>query len=212
MGDGPGIVSSPESSHPSHPPHPPHPPRPPNPSNPPKIACVGSRQTPRPILQWMEEMGAKIIRLGYRMASGNGLRADQAWAKGANEVDPRMVHLFLPWPKFEQEAIWDKNRVVIYSELPRKLQDHMEAIVRRVHPAPRNLVTSHYALHGRNIMVVKGALAVIGWQKPGHPGGTGMAYALARHFEIPVFDVTTDEQREAAEIFLIMNSPGRRKR
>ena len=165
----------------------------------PKIAGIGSRKTPKAILEWMKLMGAEIVKNGFWLASGNASGADQAWATGANTVNPRRVHICLPWDEFERDQIWDANRLTVYTELPRQTKRQISSLIKALHPAGDRLSDVHLALLGRNALIVHQASAVIGWMNPERPGGTGMAYILARRWNIPVFNVATEAERQAAE-------------
>lgn len=53
----------------------------------PKIACIGSRQIGK--YQFLcYQVGQKVVRSGYFLATGNATGADQAFAAGANSIDP----------------------------------------------------------------------------------------------------------------------------
>jgi len=143
------------------------------------IACVGARATPAPILSWMEETGAKLISQGYAITSGNAPGADQAWARGANTVDPRHVSLFLPWEDFERAAIHPANRVCVFN--PNIHQRFIE--LARVTGSKRRI-----ALLARNAMIVDGAHCVLGYLAAGD-SGTRHAFGCAQRQSIITLNV-----------------------
>ena len=60
-------------------------------------AGIGSRQTPGHILSAMEQLGKSLAEQGWVLRTGNCQGADQAFQRGANTVNPKLVELFLPW-------------------------------------------------------------------------------------------------------------------
>ena len=122
------------------------------------IACIGSRETPPHILQWMEETGAAIVRLGFTIVSGNAPGADQAWARGGNSVDPDRVELCLPWESFEALAVHSKNTTrALHDRAHKRYFDIAEAN----HPARSRLTPGGQRLHARK--PARSAAAVVGW-------------------------------------------------
>ena len=76
-----------------------------------RFACIGSRRTPPAYLKLMEYLGEAIVENGDWVVSGNCKGADQAYAKGANKVDPTKVLLYLPWKTYETSALVKGNEV-----------------------------------------------------------------------------------------------------
>jgi hypothetical protein len=160
-------------------------------------ACIGARTTPTKVLSWMARIGERIASAGGRIASGNSTGADQAWAAGANKVDPRSVIVCLPWRRFEAHAIVEGNEIFNLEDLPEEEMHQMFTLVRNIHPAWRDLKVSAKKLLARNVAIVKGRKAVIGYvdhDKIGG-GGTGIAFRLADHFKVPTFDVSDENVR-----------------
>ena len=164
----------------------------------PVIACIGSRDTPPIILDWMVETGAALVRAGYEIRSGNAPGADQAWARGGNSADPRRVTLCLPWEDFEEAAIVPGNvvRVLKLAE-----SDHYVRDVRDTHPNFGVLTSGAVRLHARNAMIVEGAHLVLGALNPTKPGGggTGSAFRIAQRYKIATFNVADAFMRECIE-------------
>lgn len=165
-----------------------------------RIACVGSRETPTPILSWMEEMGARLVQAGYTIVSGNAPGADQAWARGGNSIDPSRVELCLPWEGFEAAAIHGRNHV-------RVIHPHDERYymaVRHTHPKFGSLTSAALNLHARNAMIVDDVEMVLGYLNHAKPGGggTGSPFRIARWYgRAQIFDVSDDDQRRYIEEF-----------
>lgn len=147
------------------------------------IACVGARTTPLPILSWMEETGAKLASAGYMIASGNAPGADQAWARGANRVEPARVFLYLPWDDFERAAVHVGNKVRVFN--PKNHQRFVEAagVVASLHGS-----SGRIALLARDAMIVEGAHCVLGYLGAGS-GGTMHTFRLAQRQHIITMNV-----------------------
>ena len=144
------------------------------------IACIGSRATPAPILSWMEETAAKLVSAGYAITSGNAPGADQAWARGANTVDPTRVTLFLPWANFEPQAVHPKNRICTFR--PSDHQRYAELAL-----ATRS-AAAQLGLLARNAMIVDGVHCVLGYMGAGK-SGTRHAFGIAQLQKIITMNV-----------------------
>lgn len=161
------------------------------------IACIGSRETPQIVLDWMIETGRKLVTAGYEIRSGNAPGADQAWAAGGNTVDPTKVTLCLPWDSFETTAIHGHNVVQV---IKTKQQRYFDA-VKDTHPRFGQLSTAAILLHARNAMIVDGVHCVLGSLNPGKPGGggTGGAFRMAQRQGIVTFNVADALVRQMIE-------------
>ena len=147
------------------------------------IACIGSRATPAPILSWMEETAAKLVFAGHTIASGNAPGADQAWARGANTVDPTRVALFLPWDSFERQAVHPRNRVCIFSS-----SSHQRFVQLAMPRGPLRDTPGQIALLARNAMIVDGVHCVLGYLGVGK-SGTRHAFGCAQRQGIITMNV-----------------------
>ena len=158
-----------------------------------RVACIGSQETNRDLLEYIGALGVSIVRLGGVVASGNAPGADQAWARGGNLIDPSRVELCLPWKGFEKGAIHSANRVrVLAPPAEDPSSQYYFDIAEAAHPTWGALTVPGRYLHARNVMIVKGSAFVVGsinHQKRGG-GGTGSAFRIAKLFEIPTYDIT----------------------
>jgi hypothetical protein len=159
-----------------------------------RIACIGSRETPLPVLSWMEEVGEKLVWTGYTVVSGNAPGADQAWARGGNRADPARVELCLPWEYFNASALNGRNpiRVVRTADV---VHAKFYELVRETHPSWGKLSADDLQLHARNAMIVTGADVVLG-SVGAHGGGTAAAFRMAQRLRIPTFNVADALTRE----------------
>lgn len=154
-----------------------------------KVATIGSRSTPGPILTLMENIGAYLVSNGYIISTGNAKGADQAFARGANRVNPKLVRLYLPWPSYEIENIVPYNEVIPYQE------ESWLTEAAKYHPKWSTLKDSVKKLHARNVGIVKGACQIIAFPNNNKigGGGTGMGLRLAEAYSIPLIDLSKQE-------------------
>jgi hypothetical protein len=162
------------------------------------IACIGSRETPDDILQTIEHLGEMIAAAGLTVVSGNAIGADQAFAKGANQVDPTKVKLFLPWPKYQEEAFVDGNSIeVVYSS-------SLEELAAKHHPGWNYLNQPVRKLMTRNAAIIKAAHdstgLVIGYLDLYHKGGggTGHGWRIATEFGMELINLADKDSKNKA--------------
>lgn len=150
------------------------------------FACIGSRGTPASHLEVMRQIGGLIARDGNRVVSGNCKGADQAYQLGANEVDPKLVRIYLPWHSYERDAIQQGNEVSV--------TDTNEAIklAESHHPAYQYLKPAVKKLMNRNGSIVLGSkymFAYLNHSVKGS-GGTGHGWSIADSLGIPRLDLS----------------------
>lgn len=144
-------------------------------------AGIGSRQTPSTVLMYMTRLAKRLAELGFVLRSGGAGGADTAFEAGAGEAK----EIFLPWKGF------NGNKSRLYSQ-----SDEAYAMAARFHPNWNACTRGARAMHARNCHQVLGAdlddpvQFVLCWTPNGTgSGGTGQAIRIARHYEIPVFDL-----------------------
>ena len=108
-------------------------------------AGIGSRATPRTVLESMTVMAAWLARRGWHLHSGGAARADSAFAAGA---PPDLRTLFLPWPGYRGKAGPD-CRTLGADRTPRCL-----AITADLHPAWHRFSPAARKLHARNVAIL----------------------------------------------------------
>lgn len=170
------------------------------------VACIGSRETPQIVLDWMKTVGRRLVAVGYELRSGNAPGADQAWADGGNEVDPTKVTLCLPWESFEATKLNPQNKRQIISGTNLRHQRFFDA-VKDTHPSFGRLSAAALLLHARNAMIVDDVHCVLGSLNPGKPGGggTGGAFRIAQRQRIVTFNVADAMVRKMIEDRLAAN-------
>lgn len=165
-------------------------------------ACIGSRQITPAQKAVCEDLGTWLAENGWVIRSGNAPGADQAFAEGANRVNPRMVGLALPWQDFHRPRIHPKNHVIVY-------QPEWEEFASRYHPAWATCSPSARKLLARNWAIIMGkdgnrpADIVLAVRKPQRTGGTEHAVSIAEGYGIPVLD-TACMTSEAAKMAILL--------
>ena len=153
-----------------------------------KIACIGSRDISLEKSTELEKLGEAIASNGWIIASGNALGADAAYARGANKVNPALVHLYLPWRSYNKELIHPDNELVL------ECRSGWKDIARRHHPLYEKLSQGVKKMMDRNAGIVIGSslvLAVLNHKATGF-GGTGHGWRVATELKIPRVDLSHD--------------------
>ncbi len=165
-----------------------------------KVAGFGSRETPKPILDFMHQVAGHIAGLGGTVASGHCLGADLAFEMGAASVNPSRVHVCLPWRGYNKDiAVPAGAFVEVLTELPTSEKAQLMAEAEQHHGAWNRLTDGGRLLHGRNLLI--GRRAVLGvcylnHKKPGG-GGSGQCFRYLTSKGVPVYDLALRGRREA---------------
>lgn len=159
---------------------------------------IGSRETPRHITDTMMAVADRLAADGWTLRSGNAKGADQAFERGhLVALSGSPIEVYLPWPSFE--ADWLKGWTIEPMGEPTTAA---EVEARRFHPAWSKLSDGAKKLHARNVHQILGpdvsspilSKFVICWTKGGKgEGGTGQALRIARHYNVPIFDLAIEE-------------------
>lgn len=161
-------------------------------------AGIGSRGTPPEILSVIGEIAFRLDLVGWTVRSGCAPGADTAFEKAANKTE-----LYLPWPKFE-----GRTADMVRLERP---QREAYPIAAKHHPAWSRLSPGARSLHARNVHQILGpdvlnpimTQFVICWTPDGKGGGgTGQAIRIAKFYEIPIFDLGSDDGYDRVMNFL----------
>jgi hypothetical protein len=160
---------------------------------------IGSRETPRKILDRFIEIAERLAKLNYTLRSGGASGADSAFETGCDTGEGKK-EIYLPWKNFNY------NRSILYNVG----EDAIE-LAKEVHPAWDKLTQGGQKLMGRNCYQVLGlwlnspSKFVIGYTKVENGqrwGGTSLAMNLADKHDIPVFNFFLDEDVLNFEIFM----------
>jgi hypothetical protein len=146
---------------------------------------VGSRKTPKKILQLMESTAISLAKDGFILRSGAAKGADSAFEKGAIAASGQ-TEIYLPWIRFN-------NHPSRLYDIP----DTAMQIAKRLHPAWQRLTNPARKLQARNSLQLLGknsdpaekSLFLLCYTESGKiQGGTGQAIRLAVYYEVPVFN------------------------
>lgn len=178
---------------------------------------IGSRKTPKEILELMRQLGESLANDGWTLRSGAAEGADtafmQGWLKWAGshrdeaEENP-LAQIYLPWENFCGQTSRMIGNVIVQS--PHKLEK-AEEIVSKVHPYWKNCGPAARVLHTRNVFQVLGAKLnepskfVLYWapEKNGIvQGGTATAVHLARQHGITTYNLLDEAVRVKMKKFL----------
>ena len=159
------------------------------------IACIGSRGLKVSEVLACESIGRAIAERGWELHTGNAQGADQAFARGANQVNPELVHLHLPWFKYERQVIVPGNVVRTVEDLNNDDLNVYADFARRNHPAWSHLSQGVRKLMVRNGMIVMPRIdepvnVTIAWpsDKTGG-GGTGQGMRMSHEKKITLIDL-----------------------
>jgi hypothetical protein len=161
-------------------------------------AGIGSRKTPRAVLELMTRFSSRLAADGWVLRSGMAAGADQAFCRGT--LPHGAFELYLPWPAFEagaRSSAHGAQQLVLSRPSPAAYE-----LAAQFHPAWSRLTRGVRALHARNCHQVLGAdLAspaqfVLCWTPDGsldgrgrNVGGTGHALRIAHHYGIAIFNL-----------------------
>lgn len=144
---------------------------------------IGSRKSPPKILDLMTRIASFMEKQGYILQSGGAPGADNAFESGVTNSD--MKRIYLPWLKF------NGNTSPLYEVSKAAL-----TLASYFHPSWHKLSEAGKLLMARNGYQVLGkdlsipVEMVICYTPHGKiEGGTGQAMRIAKHFNIPIFNL-----------------------
>ena len=174
-------------------------------------AGIGSRETPRTILNLMHQAARELRTAGFTLRSGHAEGADSAFEAGHDSLEttavPSLKEIYLPWQGFANSNsplyIPQRNVGAISPEQANKAYQ----LASTVHPAWNRMAPKDPArdphspaqrLHARNGFQMLGlnldcpVRFVLCYTHGGKgEGGTGQALRIAHQHDIPVFDFGT---------------------
>jgi hypothetical protein len=146
---------------------------------------VGSRETPKEILEVITKIAVRLEELGYTLRSGGASGSDSAYSEKVKNKE-----IFIPWKSFG-EGIVPKETEFAHN------------LLKEIHPAYEKLSQGALKLHLRNVNQVLGGDLntpsdfLICWaktDKQGIPtGGTRTAWLIAKKYNIPCFNLFIEE-------------------
>lgn len=145
----------------------------PKPSNETVYAGIGSRETPEPILDYLESLAGVYAKRGWTLRSGGALGADKAFERGCDKADGA-------------------------KEIYRPEDATPAAMKHAAKYHPKWIYLSPYArkLHARNSFIILGPSlndpvdVVICWTRSGLKlGGTAQGLRIAEDYGIPILNL-----------------------
>jgi hypothetical protein len=155
-------------------------------------AGIGSRSTPKDVLQIMHYIGDRLAKNGWILRTGGAEGADMEFWHGAVYHDYSHAEVYLPWKSFNG---WGNDSDKVSRTEP---QAEAYEIAEQFHPGWKYLKFGAKKLHARNVHQIYGydvtkpeySDCVICWTKDAKgEGGTGQALRMAKHHEIPIYDM-----------------------
>ena len=165
-------------------------------------AGIGSRETPPDILEMMRNAAIQLSHRNWYLRSGFAGGADTAFYEGASAVSDKYVN-YLPWDGFNGAPKNHPNFVVP------AIDDEWMKLAESFHPNWAACTWGARNMHCRNLAQILGldlntpADMVVCWT-PGArgSGGTGQALRIAKHYNIPIFDLGRTENMQALTAFV----------
>ncbi len=162
-------------------------------------AGIGSRDLTPAQIDTCEKLGSWFAQCGHILCTGNAKGADQAFARGANRVNPALVYLFLPWSSYERDAVVPGNLIVSLDDYHADKIAELEVGAAEHHGAWHRLKQGGRKLMVRNGLIIDGpagpveiVLAFPSNRVGG--GGTGQGMRLAQSKKIELIDLNAADK------------------
>ena len=158
-------------------------------------AGIGSRRTPKDVLDLMTRVAAKLEKDGWILRSGGAVGADKAFEAGVSLVQNKEI--YLATSTISQTA-W--NSVDVFHPYPRALKPFARALMAR----------NYHQITGKDDNARKSAF-VICWTPDGckthaertiNTGGTGQAISIANSLGVEVFNLANPKDRAQVEKYV----------
>ena len=155
-------------------------------------AGIGSRNTPKDILDLMSTTASKLALDNWILRSGGADGSDSAFEDGACLLNGQK-EIYLPWKGFN-----DNLSPLFLSSFSGEIQAKAKNIAKKYHPAWDKLSQGAQKLHTRNVFQVLGKTLdkpcnmVICYAeiKNGQPqGGTAQALRIANDYDITIYNL-----------------------
>lgn len=159
------------------------------------IACIGTRDDlDDSRIQTCALVGYYLARRGKIINTGNADGCDSIYAIGANKVDPKLVHLYLPFETYNPHYIHPQNTIIYEADHPEWIP-----IAREQHYLyDTGLSKKAQKAMNRNAGIVLNSQLVIAMPSriKSWGGGTGHGMKVAKAANIPLLNINKDETRD----------------
>ena len=160
------------------------------------IGCVGSRELTPTQLNMCYEIGFYMGKHGIKLASGNAIGADAAFAKGANQYTPENVTLYTPWANHNRQLIVAKNKVECLDPSGKKYE-YYSALAEDAYINWKNIGRPYIkSLFIRNAAIVDNSDLIIAFPSDKNWSGTKHSMAVADNTGCPVYELSKDTSIE----------------
>ena len=160
------------------------------------IGCVGSRELTPAQLNMCYEIGFYMGKNEVKLASGNAIGADAAFAKGANQYTPENVTLYTPWANHNRQLIVAKNKVECLDPASKKYES-WAAVAEDAHPYWKNIGRPYIrSLFIRNVAIVDNSDLIIAFPSIKDWSGTKHTMAVAENSSCPVYTLSKNTDIE----------------
>lgn len=169
-------------------------------------AGIGSRKTPKHILEQMEEVASILGASGFTLRSGGASGADEAFETGCDSVGGAK-EIYIPWETYTRRA--DRSSIICKKDYSPYYQ-----VTSDYHPAWDRCTDSVKRLHSRNLFIIAGDILeddplcdfVVCWTPNGaYVGGTALAMRIADDAIIRVFNLANEGALDELATFLEEN-------
>lgn len=167
---------------------------------------IGSRETPKDILDIMRKLGVKLAQQGWTLRSGGAKGADWAFMEGAGSVNG-LADIYVPWKNFTKSDLYSRYEIFVQGAY----RERAIGIAKSIHPAWDRCSLVAKKLHARNIFQVMGedistpSTFVVYWAKEVDDvvkGGTATAVHFARQQSIPTYNLLFEKDKQKILKFL----------
>lgn len=153
----------------------------------------------------MRLLSAQLESMGYTLRSGNADGSDSYFASGVEEN----AQIWLPWDNYnlDYQTKRPKHQYITIDENDKDAYDSVDEF----HPAPQHLTPKSRLLMMRNYRILMGKDSpnsefVIAWTKDGKDsGGSGQLLRIAKHYDIPIFNLHSMSWTEIIDKIKFMN-------
>ncbi len=167
------------------------------------VAIIGSRRISESQYKYLVSVAEAFARRGWMVRTGVADGADHAAMVGTRNVNPDLLHTYLPWANYNKQYQADTDHATVYDP-----KEHITwgQSVYRYHPAPQRLSRGAFSLMARNwgiLMHEQPVDAVVALPMSlSDVGGTGEGMRIAKGNSIELFTVCEKDERQRLKAFL----------
>lgn len=177
-----------------------------------KYCGIGSRKAPRSAIENAKNYARRLALIGVKGLSGGALGMDDAFERGAEQVESAQFRTFIPKVGFREQSTHSGVEHIYVPDLP-NFKDAME-LASSIHEAWNILTYGERCFHARNCYEVldldlKSPVdftilwAPLSKDGRGVTGGTNSAYQLSKRLGIPCFNMVRYLDQLYLESFIV---------